>query len=113
MVLIKEPLVPIKVNKGLYPISKRKLDMTTLTQITVPFHNAELYLVEHDGQPYTPMKPIVEGMGLAWQSQLAKLNANPQRWGITKIVIPTLGDLQEMVCLPLRKTSCLAHHHQS
>ncbi|MFX6152907.1 phage antirepressor N-terminal domain-containing protein, partial [Acinetobacter baumannii] len=52
--------------------------MTTLTQITVPFHNAELYLVEHDGQPYTPMKPIVEGMGLAWQSQLAKLNANPQ-----------------------------------
>ncbi|ENT2146283.1 phage antirepressor N-terminal domain-containing protein, partial [Acinetobacter baumannii] len=77
--------------------------MTTLTQITVPFHNAELYLVEHDGQPYTPMKPIVEGMGLAWQSQLAKLNANPQRWGITKIVIPTLGDLQEMVCLPLRK----------
>ncbi|MFY7678895.1 phage antirepressor N-terminal domain-containing protein [Acinetobacter baumannii] len=77
--------------------------MTTLTQITVPFHNAELYLVEHDGQPYTPMKPIVEGMGLAWQSQLAKLNANPQRWGIAKIVIPTLGDLQEMVCLPLRK----------
>lgn len=77
--------------------------MTSLTQITVPFHSTELYLVEHDGQPYTPMKPIVEGMGLAWQSQLAKLSANPKRWGITKIVIPTLGDLQEMVCLPLRK----------
>lgn len=77
--------------------------MTSLTQMTVPFHNAELYLVEFNGQPYTPMKPIVEGMGLAWQSQLAKFNANPQRWGITKIVIPTLGDLQEMVCLPLRK----------
>lgn len=75
----------------------------SLTQMTVPFHNAELYLVEFNGQPYTPMKPIVDGMGLAWQSQLAKFNANPQRWGITKIVIPTLGDLQEMVCLPLRK----------
>lgn len=75
----------------------------SLTQITVPFHSAELYLVEHNGQPYTPMKPIVEGMGLAWQSQLAKLNSNPVRWGITKIVIPTLGDLQEMVCMPLRK----------
>ncbi|WP_336143341.1 phage antirepressor N-terminal domain-containing protein [Acinetobacter sp. 102] len=77
--------------------------MNTLTQISVPFHNNELYLVEHNGQPYTPMKPIVEGMGLAWQSQLAKFNANAERWGITKIVIPTFGDLQEMVCLPLRK----------
>ncbi|MCG2575203.1 phage antirepressor N-terminal domain-containing protein [Acinetobacter sp. ME22] len=77
--------------------------MTSLTQITVPFHEAELYLIEQNGQPYTPMKPIVEGMGLAWQAQLAKFNSNVQRWGITKIVIPTLGDLQEMVCLPLRK----------
>ncbi len=75
----------------------------SLTQIAVPFHSAELFLVEHEGQPYTPMKPIVDGMGLAWQSQLAKFNSNAQRWGITKIVIPTLGDLQEMVCLPLRK----------
>lgn len=27
----------------------------------------------------------------------------PNRWGVTKIVIPTLGDLQEMLCIPLRK----------
>ncbi|WP_262382446.1 phage antirepressor N-terminal domain-containing protein [Acinetobacter guerrae] len=74
-----------------------------MNTITVPFHHAELYIVEYEGQPYTPMKPIVEGMGLAWQSQLTKLNSNPVRWGITKIVIPTLGDLQEMVCMPLRK----------
>lgn len=86
-------------------VNLKEINMTSnsLTQMTVPFHNAELYLVEFNGQPYTPMKPIVDGMGLAWQSQLAKFNANPQRWGITKIVIPTLGDLQEMVCLPLRK----------
>lgn len=90
---------------GLIGVNIKEIIMTlnSLTQITVPFHSAELYLVEHDGQPYTPMKPIVENMGLAWQAQLAKLNSNAQRWGITKIVIPTLGDLQEMVCLPLRK----------
>ena len=90
---------------GLIDVNIKEINMTSnsLTQITVPFHSAELYLVEHDGQPYTPMKPIVENMGLAWQAQLAKLNSNAQRWGITKIVIPTLGDLQEMVCLPLRK----------
>ncbi|AXX51813.1 hypothetical protein Aba9102_05030 [Acinetobacter baumannii] len=91
--------------QGLIDVNIKEINMTlnSLTEIKVPFHSAELYLVEHGGQPYTPMKPIVEGMGLAWQAQLAKLNANPKRWGITKIVIPTLGDLQEMVCLPLRK----------
>ena len=47
--------------------------MNTLTQITVPFHNAELYLVEHNGQPYTPMRSIVQGMGLDWASQFVKL----------------------------------------
>ena len=39
--------------------------VNTNRAITVPFHGAELYVVEHNGQPYTPMKPIVEGMGLA------------------------------------------------
>lgn len=94
--------------------------MTTLTQIAVPFHNAELYLVEHDGQPYTPMKPIVDGMGLAWQTQHRKLtqgyNQNgdtlqregqndhtPNRWGVSIIEIPTLSGIQEMLCIPLRK----------
>jgi len=84
--------------------------MTSLTQMTVPFHNAELYIVEFEGQPYTPMKPIVDGMGLSWTTQYRKLMTGyaqdehtPNRWGVTKIVIPTLGDLQEMLCIPLRK----------
>ena len=41
--------------------------MRSLTQIAVPFHNAELYVVEHKGQPYNLMQTIVEGMeSLAW-----------------------------------------------
>ncbi len=70
--------------------------------MTVSFHNTELYLVDIDNQPYTPMKPIVEGMGLDWASQFRKLTTN-QRWGIVKMTIPTLGDKQEAICLPLRK----------
>lgn len=88
----------------------RNIDMTTLTQIAVPFHNAELYIVEHNGQPYTPMKPIVDGMGLAWQTQHRKLiqgyNQNgdaPNRWGVSIIETPTLSGIQEMLCIPLRK----------
>ena len=30
--------------------------------IPVPFKNATLFLADVDGAPYTPMKPIVEGM---------------------------------------------------
>lgn len=77
--------------------------MSSLTQIAVPFHSAELFLVEHDGQPYTPMKPIVEGMGLDWKTQYRKLVGNGARWGMVKMTIPTAGDIQEMICLPLRK----------
>lgn len=73
------------------------------TSLQVPFHGSNLFVVDHKNQPYTPMKPIVEGMGLAWQSQLAKFSANPERWGITKIVIPSVDKNNEMACLPLRK----------
>ena len=52
--------------------------------ITVQFHGADLYVVEHNGQPFTPMKPIVEGMGLTWPSQFRKLSANKDRWGISE-----------------------------
>lgn len=71
--------------------------------ITVPFHGADLYVVEHNGQPYTPMKPIVEGMGLTWQPQHRKLAANHSRWGITELMIPSAGGEQAMTCAPLRK----------
>lgn len=78
--------------------------MTNTNQaITVPFHGSSLFVVEYNAQPFTPMKPIVEGMGMSWQPQLRKLSENSKRWGITKMVTPTNGDLQEMVCLPLRK----------
>lgn len=75
--------------------------MTNIT--TVPFYGKDLIVLENNGQPYVAMKPVAEGMGLAWQSQLAKFNAKASQWGITKIVMPTASNMQEMVCLPLRK----------
>lgn len=69
----------------------------------VPFHGDTIFCVEHDGQPYAPMKPIVENMGLAWQVQLRKLSENKERWGITKMVIPSDGGEQETICMPVRK----------
>ncbi|STL46345.1 antirepressor protein Ant [Escherichia coli] len=46
---------------------------TAVSTINVPFHGAELYVVNHNGEPYTPMKPIVEGMGMDWASTVYKV----------------------------------------
>ncbi|EAY1180906.1 hypothetical protein CJK43_003736 [Salmonella enterica subsp. enterica serovar Miami] len=71
--------------------------------INVPFYGSALYVVNHNGEPYTPMKPIVDGMGLAWQSQLAKIK---QRFSstVTEIVMVAAdGKSRTMICLALRK----------
>ncbi|WP_228303730.1 phage antirepressor N-terminal domain-containing protein [Klebsiella aerogenes] len=72
--------------------------------INVPFHGAHLYIVNHNGEPYTPMKPIVEGMGLDWKSQFRKLN---QRFKtcVVEMTIQLPGDTQRrsIICLALRK----------
>lgn len=74
------------------------------TLITVPFHNDTLFIVDHNGQPYIPMKPIVESMGLTWQPQHEKLTSNP-RFCITEIVMQMPNDDQKrtVCCMPLRK----------
>lgn len=78
--------------------------MTILAQITVPFHGTELFIIEHNGQPYTPMKPIVDGMGLDWAAQFTKLK---QRFStsIAEITIQVVGGYQNRsyICLPVRK----------
>ena len=70
--------------------------------IVVPFHGTELLLVPFNGEPYVPMKPVVEGMGLAWQSQLEKIKSKFSK-GITEIVIPSVGGNQLTTCLSLKK----------
>lgn len=70
---------------------------------SVEFHGQTLYLVEHCGEPYVPMKPVVEGMGLAWGAQFLKIS---QRFGSTISEIEMVaqdGKTRLMVCLPLRK----------
>ena len=76
--------------------------MSSITTINVPFHGNNLCIVNHDGRPYVPMKPIVEGMGLSWEPQLRKLNQRFTK-GMIKMVIPSIGGAQETVCLAMHK----------
>ncbi|EOT1756503.1 phage antirepressor N-terminal domain-containing protein [Citrobacter koseri] len=70
--------------------------------INVPFYGSALYVINHNGEPYTPMKPIVEGMGMDWKSQFIKIKQRFSK-GMVEITIPTAGGAQKMVCLALRK----------
>lgn len=74
-----------------------------MNAITVPFHGSELFIVEHNNQPYTPMKPIVEGMGMDWKAQFSKLK---QKFASTVVEITMVandGKERLMTCLPVRK----------
>ena len=76
-------------------------EVSTIRTITVPFHGASLYVIDHEGQPFTPMKPIVQAIGLDWGSQYRKVAANEARWGIVNLTIPSAGGDQSMTCLPV------------
>ncbi|EPP2816341.1 phage antirepressor N-terminal domain-containing protein [Providencia stuartii] len=76
--------------------------MSTISTINVPFHGANLCIVNHDGNPYVPMKPIIEGMGLDWASQFTKLKKRFSK-GIVEIAIPSKGGEQSMICLAMHK----------
>lgn len=81
----------------------------SISTINVPFHGDNLYVVNYNGQPYVPMKPIVEGMGLAWGAQFAKLK---QRFSSSVSEIEMVaedGKLRNMVCIALRKLSGWLH----
>lgn len=71
---------------------------------TVFFHNANLSIVEHNGQPYTPLRQIVQGMGLDWASQFTKIK---QKFAtcVVEITMQILGDDQSRshTCIPVRK----------
>ena len=70
----------------------------------VTFHGDTIFCIDYQDQPYTPMRPIVENMGLDWGSQSVKLNANKERW--TVAIIATVaqdGSEREMLCMPVRK----------
>ncbi|MBS9014556.1 hypothetical protein KEQ49_03540 [Escherichia coli] len=73
-----------------------------MNMMTVPFHGDSLYVVNHNGEPYVPMKPIVEGMGLDWKSQFRRMNQRFTK-GMVIMTIPSVDHQQKTVCLALRK----------
>ncbi|MDH0730963.1 phage antirepressor N-terminal domain-containing protein [Pseudomonas sichuanensis] len=79
-------------------------DSSTAVSSVIPFRSAKLLLVEYEGQPFAPMKPVVEGMGLDWKTQYRKLQGG--RFNSVMVMMTATGadgKQYEMACLPLRK----------
>lgn len=70
----------------------------------VTFHNDTLFIIDQDGEPFVPVRPICENMGLDWSSQRAKLKAMEKRLTVAMITtVAADGKQREMVCIHLRK----------
>lgn len=77
---------------------------STAVSNVIPFRSAKLLLVENGDQPFVPMKPVVEGMGLDWKTQYRKLQGG--RFNSVMVMMTTTGTdgkNYEMACMPLRK----------
>lgn len=72
--------------------------------LPVSFHNDTLFIVEHNQEAYTPVKPIIKNMGLDWASQYTKLQKFSERWTIVMITtVAEDGRDRETLCMPVRK----------
>ncbi|MCX5819744.1 MAG: phage antirepressor N-terminal domain-containing protein [Deltaproteobacteria bacterium] len=69
---------------------------------SVSFHQNTLLTAEVNGIQYAAMKPIVEGMGIDWRGQQAKIRKS-KRFDDISIPLQTTGGIQEMVCMPITK----------
>jgi len=72
--------------------------------MNVSFYDDKLVVINHNGEPYIPMRPIVESMGLDWKGQYVKLKHRFDAC-VEEITIQLQGDVQRRAytCLPLRK----------
>ncbi len=71
---------------------------------SIPFDGDTIFLFDHNGEPYVPVRPICENIGVDWKRQREKIQAEKERfnWGLMPSVAQD-GKEREMVCLPLRK----------
>ncbi len=75
----------------------------TTELINVPFHDEEVMMIEHNGEPYVPVKPISDRLGLEWSRQRKKLRDAFKRFPTVLMYCGTGAGEREMTCLPLRK----------
>ena len=75
--------------------------MNNPSLVPVPFHATTLYLVDLDGVPYVPLKPVIEGMGLNWSLRRRNLSLDSHRWGLVSLEVRIDAFSRSMLSIPL------------
>lgn len=70
---------------------------------SLPFHGQQIITAMAAGVAYVAMKPIVENLGMSWGTQQQKLSRHMDKFGCIHMNMPSLGGVQAMICLPLKK----------
>lgn len=69
---------------------------------TVDFHGHVLQIVDRQGRPYVPIKPICVNLGIDWEGQRQRIARDSVlSEGACMIKAPSPSGEQEMLCLPL------------
>ncbi len=72
--------------------------------ITVNYNGQELITIQKDNEIYVAIRPIVEGIGMAWTTQFAKLRRNKEKFSCYHMVTTGKdGILYRMLTIPLKK----------
>lgn len=72
----------------------------------IPFHQDTIFVIDQDGQPFVPLRPICENLGLDWASQYRKLTSREKRWSVVMLTtVAGDGKQREMLCIPIEKTT--------
>jgi phage antirepressor YoqD-like protein len=75
-----------------------------LTQI-IDFHGDEIITIKDEKKNiiYVPLRQMCTNLGLDINTQLAKVKADPQKWGYRTCDIPKYGIYHETICIPIEK----------
>ena len=75
--------------------------MNDTSLVPVPFHGNTLYLIDQNEEPYVPLKPVIEGMGLNWSLWRRNLSLDSYRWGLVSLEVRIDGLSRSMLSIPL------------
>ncbi len=75
--------------------------LQSLSQLLL--HGDTIFVVNHQGEPFAPVRPITDNLGMDWGTQQRKLSYNKARWGVEYLTVSSDGGPKKTLCIPVKK----------
>lgn len=83
-----------------YQIQNKQADNPV---IPIQFNNDTIYLIEHNGEPYTLIHPILENIGIEWTEQYTNKYIKIPKNTSYCVVLQPKDSQDKMLCIPVKK----------